>query len=352
MTSLTIWCDGGTPQADDGPLVLWDAFVPAGSPSTWHSLPDEVHARRDELRAAHLQWIHDIGASRQGVTTLVESLRIRPHLSYWWMTLPADFSLGADSPVYAAVRIMALTGLADRLVATSVRIVASNKDIRNTLVAWASDRGLPATCTTSVKQHDPATRPVAIRARERAYRVAPPLGGTARPCPPPPHRHEAPAQGTSARGRTDRRLPRPPRSSRTRPECLWVQLLGTARSLARRARRPWGSGHLPSSVGGCCIGCRRRSRHRPGEAPACCLARPWARPAACPPDLAGPGVLRPRLCEGCAFRLVDAARRTYGAHEPARCPVEGLSWRPPGPVLRRDGDAELCMDQCVRVGTA
>ena len=173
MTVLTIWCDDGTPPADLGPLVLWNAFVPDGSPQTWHSLPDEVHARRDELRAAYLRWTHDIGASRHRGSTVVEALRIRPHLSYWWMTLPADFSLGPDSPVYAAVRMMALEQLADRRDVTSVRVVASDRETREALVDWARETGREV--TTIAGPDVPTASGASSAGRARAYRAAPPL---------------------------------------------------------------------------------------------------------------------------------------------------------------------------------
>lgn len=173
MTSLTIWCDAGEPPADDGHVVLWDAFAPDGSPATCHSLPAAVHAHRDALRASYLGWLHDIGRTPRRGTTLVDSMRIRPRLSYWWMTLPADFSLGPDSPVYAAVRMIALTGLADRLGVTAVRVVASDRETREALADWARETGREV---TAIAGPDARTAQGATSvARARAYRAVPPL---------------------------------------------------------------------------------------------------------------------------------------------------------------------------------
>ncbi len=141
MTTLTIWCDTESPPGTDGHLALWNSFRPTGAPSSWYSLPEAVHVDRYALRSAYLKWLHDLGRSTHGTSTVVEALRIRPHLSYWWMTLPADFSFAPNSPAYAAVRLMALTSLADRLGVTSVRIVASDSDTRKVLVEWARAAG-------------------------------------------------------------------------------------------------------------------------------------------------------------------------------------------------------------------
>ncbi len=199
MTELTIWCDAGRPPASDGHTVLWDEFVPVDAPDSWHSLPDAIHADRDSLRDELLAGLHTVGESTHGSRSLVERMRIRPYLSYWWMTLPADFSLGADSPTYAAVRMIALTRLADRLAVESVCIVASDREVREALVGWARATGRPATAVAGSGPRRLNQGSFATRAREFAYRAAPPLAALrilvahlpiARRRPPPAAKHD------------------------------------------------------------------------------------------------------------------------------------------------------------------
>jgi surface carbohydrate biosynthesis protein (TIGR04326 family) len=143
VTSLTIWADDDPPTANSGPVALWQAFLPDDAPKDWYSLPDEVHRNRDGLRRDYLAWLHEAGVTTVRGVHLVDRMAIRPGLSYWWMTIPADNSIESNSPAYIAVRLMALAALADRLAVTSVKIVTSDRSLARLLRDWAKATGRP-----------------------------------------------------------------------------------------------------------------------------------------------------------------------------------------------------------------
>jgi hypothetical protein len=95
-----LWALPEPPPASDGAVVLWQQFLPENPPEGLYSLPQEVHRDREELRASYLAWLHDVGQRPRRGRTLRDRMQIRPGLSYWWMALPADFSLEPDSPAY------------------------------------------------------------------------------------------------------------------------------------------------------------------------------------------------------------------------------------------------------------
>ena len=164
MTSLTIWADDDPPPANSGPVALWQAFLPDDAPEDWYSLPDEVHRNRESLRSDYLAWLHEAGVTKVRSVPLVDRMAIRPGLSYWWMTIPADNSIESNSPAYIAVRLMALAALADRLGVTSVRIVTSDRSLARLLRDWAKSTG---------RTHESHLGPRPRLTRESIYRVFP-----------------------------------------------------------------------------------------------------------------------------------------------------------------------------------
>ena len=169
MVSLTIWAHSQLPPFETVNVVLWQAFLPTDPPPTWFSLPEEVHRDKEQLRSQYLSWLHDVGVFEDKGRTLVDRLMILPGLSYWWMTIPADFSLAPNSPAYVAARMMALAPLADRLATTHVNIIGADKPTTQLLKQWARSSGRQASATA------PTSNNRAKKARERVYGAIPPL---------------------------------------------------------------------------------------------------------------------------------------------------------------------------------
>ena len=137
MRSLTVWCHPVPPPLDFANVVLWGAFLPDGAPDDWVSLPTEVGIRRHELRHRYSKWVHEVGMRPRHGRSLRETLTIRSGFSYWWMTTPASNALASDSPVYRAVRFMALDQIAEDRGATHIQIYGSDKTVAATIKSWA-----------------------------------------------------------------------------------------------------------------------------------------------------------------------------------------------------------------------
>ena len=137
MRSLTVWCHPVPPPPNLTNVILWGAFLPDGAPDDWVSLPIEVGIRRHELRHRYSKWVHEVGMRPRHGRSLRETITMRPGFSYWWMTTPASNALASDSPVYRAVRFMALDQIAEDRGATHIEIYGSDKAVAATIKSWA-----------------------------------------------------------------------------------------------------------------------------------------------------------------------------------------------------------------------
>ena len=88
--------------------LLWSAYPEAGGDDSVVSLPSIIEERQLHLRAAYLSWLRSIPAATTKGGTIEERLRIRPDLSYWWLSLPGDFPFSEDSPILPTIKLLAL----------------------------------------------------------------------------------------------------------------------------------------------------------------------------------------------------------------------------------------------------
>lgn len=137
MSSLVVWCHPTPPPPNFRNVVLWEAFLPDGASDDWISLPMEVRRRRHELRRRYSEWIHAVGTSPRRGRPLRATLTTRAGFSYWWMSTPACNALGSNSPVYRAVRFMALDQIADEFGATHIEIYSTDGAVAATVKSWA-----------------------------------------------------------------------------------------------------------------------------------------------------------------------------------------------------------------------
>lgn len=145
MSSLTVWARAGFPPRSLGKAVLWEAFLPDDAPSDWVSLPEYVHRERDSLRARYQSWLSGISRRELHGATVAEFMSIRSNLSYWWMTLPTDNSLAADSPAYRVLRLFALASVAERMKFDHVKVVTDRRAVAETIARWADSTEKPCT---------------------------------------------------------------------------------------------------------------------------------------------------------------------------------------------------------------
>ena len=171
MKSLTVWADPDLPPLDIGNVVLWQAFLPPGAPPTWVSAPDQVAQNQSTYRSEYLAWLHDLGMQERAGVRIVDRLLVRPELSYWWMSVPAGYSLTRGSPAYTTVRIMVLNRLANELGDVAIHLVGGDRIVKKVLGEWATLSGLQFSAEVGPSH---ANRPSGVNEswRSRLHRVA------------------------------------------------------------------------------------------------------------------------------------------------------------------------------------
>lgn len=153
MSSLTVWARPGLPPRSVGNAVLWEAFLPDDAPPDWVSLPEYVHREKEWLRTRYQAWLSGISRRELNCVTVAEFMSIRSNLSYWWMTLPTDNSLAADSPAYRVLRLFALSSVAAGLKFDHVEVMTDRRAVAEAVALWADSTG--KTCTINFS--DPST---------------------------------------------------------------------------------------------------------------------------------------------------------------------------------------------------
>ncbi len=142
LLTLMVWDAEGRPPAGDWIPVLWQGFASDGDSPSYHSIPRRVEEKAELLRAQYLAWIHDIGQSLVLGGRVVDKLALRPGFSYWWMTLPALISFGTRTPIYQAVRLLALEGLATELSAGKIILASKDLTLAQAIRTWCANAGL------------------------------------------------------------------------------------------------------------------------------------------------------------------------------------------------------------------
>lgn len=143
MHSATLWFPvEGCPETE-GHVFLWQQYLPQfGAEPKVHSLPQLVHDETDRWKQTYLEWLEDIGQAPVGAKTLEQQLQIRPDLSYWWMTIPTEWSFSEDAIAYNAIRAWAFAEQVKQLGLTKVNLVGASPEVAAALHSWAKRNGI------------------------------------------------------------------------------------------------------------------------------------------------------------------------------------------------------------------
>ena len=104
-------------------------------------MPQEIQAHREPLRREYLRWLHEIGLCDVRGRPLRDRVLLRPSLSYWWMSVPACYSLDPNSPVYNVIRLGVLERLASEWGADTVTLLCDGHGPTKLLRNWARETG-------------------------------------------------------------------------------------------------------------------------------------------------------------------------------------------------------------------
>ena len=139
--TFLVWDNEGRPPEGKWIPVLWRGFGNDGDAPAY-SIPRRVEEQAESLRARYLAWVHDLGDARIHGVRLVDCLSLRPGFSYWWMTLPAAVPFGGSTPIYSAMRMLALEGLAGELSPGKIILASGDKFLARAARLWCRTAGL------------------------------------------------------------------------------------------------------------------------------------------------------------------------------------------------------------------
>ncbi len=142
---LLVWDADFEPWQWDGHIALWRGFAQAGA-HNMTSIHSIVEEKADELRARYLAWVYDFGEALVDGKRVVDHLELRRGFSYWWMTLPTLVSFGGATPVYNAVRMLALEHLTRELGCKSITLASGDQVLAEAIRKWCGNAGLVFQC--------------------------------------------------------------------------------------------------------------------------------------------------------------------------------------------------------------
>jgi surface carbohydrate biosynthesis protein (TIGR04326 family) len=107
MSSIIIWDSETLPNNNEKTIILWKQYRQSNSKNQI-SIPELIEKNANRLKARYLTWIYNLGKTNFGLLSVVDALKIRNNLSYWWMTpLAEKFNFSKSPQINDAIRIMA-----------------------------------------------------------------------------------------------------------------------------------------------------------------------------------------------------------------------------------------------------
>ena len=137
-----LWCSPEHAPPPGYLTVYWSQYISDQEREAGNiSLPDLVNDNVDYWKPRYLSWLESIGKSPYGSTTVVDALLIRPGLSYWWMTIPSDYSFSPKSIAYATIRLWALAEIADDHNVEELVAHGADAELEEVLKLWCNRNG-------------------------------------------------------------------------------------------------------------------------------------------------------------------------------------------------------------------
>ncbi|MDE0973882.1 MAG: hypothetical protein OSA11_02175 [Candidatus Nanopelagicales bacterium] len=142
MKKLMLWC---SPEHSPPPgyfTVYWAQYISEQERKAGNiSLPELINGDPDYWKPRYLSWFETVGKSPCGTTTVVDTLLIRPGLSYWWMTIPSDYSFTPASIAYATLRLWALAQIAEAHHVKELHVDGADGALEEILTLWCNKTG-------------------------------------------------------------------------------------------------------------------------------------------------------------------------------------------------------------------
>lgn len=138
---ILIWDSETSPPTGNFTNVLWRRFA-TPELANCVSIPELIEKNAGVLRSRYLAWVYEFGELRIDGRRLIDHLKIRPGLSYWWMTLIAEKCNWAKSPqITDAIRLFAFEDWVKHYTKVKVVTLASNnRELRECLEIWCETK--------------------------------------------------------------------------------------------------------------------------------------------------------------------------------------------------------------------
>lgn len=119
--------------------VMWDSAPIVGTGTGVFSIPLLVEEAQDRYRNRYLQWLSDFANASFRGTTVEKYLCIRPRLSYWWLSLPSEFTFSQNSPSLVIVKMLALAEICDSHGIDSLIVIGGQKPTADAIRKWCKN---------------------------------------------------------------------------------------------------------------------------------------------------------------------------------------------------------------------
>lgn len=157
---------------DNTYVLHWDSFAVVHDPRVV-SIPRLVFDNHRCLLQKYNQILDDIGEQIVGGREF-KPLKLRQDLNYWWMSIPAVYSLQRDSPVFVALKLLALELFFEDRCHSSVQrafLDGGSDQQRSIIISWLRHKGISVSPSGDTPPHRVLRGLQQIRCVLSAFRV-------------------------------------------------------------------------------------------------------------------------------------------------------------------------------------
>lgn len=141
-TAILVWdCDSIAPHTT-GIVITWNGYLTNSDSKNIFSLASEVESRSEVIREQILEFVYQVGMTRIGKRTAIETLEIRESFSWWWMTLFALRRWHVNSNLFELARLYALHGVLVEHQIDELVVTKSTSQVENSLVSLCESLGV------------------------------------------------------------------------------------------------------------------------------------------------------------------------------------------------------------------
>lgn len=133
-------------------FMFWSHTFESEKP--FFSIINLVEKYSDQLKSQYLKFIYDLGNVSYDGKSVIEQLRIRDHLSFWWMTLLVEKSNWAKTPqITNIIKLMAFELWLKDSDCTEVHIMSDNLELIEAVKMLCSEKKMKIFDLQSRDQH-------------------------------------------------------------------------------------------------------------------------------------------------------------------------------------------------------